>query len=267
MAIPEIQAGLKKLGLPQPAFRVSALMVRLDEWVAAEARLPQARCRPPFPRPHLVMERPGFGQRVVPRPGSVLASPVPCHLRSRPRLFLPLVPGFGDRHRRVARGAGRGPSWSEFGDRSASGSSCNSAYPFALWMVREFLRHAGDFRAKVQPSFLQFIRPDAEIAAVGEKPCWQTPASTLMARSISSVGHARKRMGLRFECIALYTRWWRQFPDSGYEASRGHAGAHQRRFSFYLSHAKKPCFDIWEEESAYHYYTQLVHAEALGSGR
>ncbi len=32
----------------------------------------------------------------------------PRRLRSRPRLFLSLVPGFGDRHRRVARGEGRG---------------------------------------------------------------------------------------------------------------------------------------------------------------
>src|SRR5271166_3670725 len=35
---------------------------------------------------------------------------------------------------------------------------------------------------------------------------------------------------------------------------------------FTLSHANNPSFDIWEEESGYHYYTQLVQAEALARG-
>jgi glucoamylase len=36
--------------------------------------------------------------------------------------------------------------------------------------------------------------------------------------------------------------------------------------AFTLSHAQKPSFDIWEEESGFHYYTQLVQAEALAQG-
>jgi glucoamylase len=35
---------------------------------------------------------------------------------------------------------------------------------------------------------------------------------------------------------------------------------------FTLSNAEKPCFDIWEEESGYHYYTLLVQSEALARG-
>ena len=38
------------------------------------------------------------------------------------------------------------------------------------------------------------------------------------------------------------------------------------QLDFTLSHAQEPCFDIWEEESGYHYYTQLVQAEALARG-
>ena len=35
---------------------------------------------------------------------------------------------------------------------------------------------------------------------------------------------------------------------------------------FIRSRAAEPSFDIWEEESGYHYYTQLVQAEALACG-
>jgi glucoamylase len=35
---------------------------------------------------------------------------------------------------------------------------------------------------------------------------------------------------------------------------------------FIRSHATERSFDIWEEESGYHYYTQLVQAEALACG-
>ena len=35
---------------------------------------------------------------------------------------------------------------------------------------------------------------------------------------------------------------------------------------FIRSRAREPSFDIWEEESGYHYYTQLVQAEALACG-
>ena len=35
---------------------------------------------------------------------------------------------------------------------------------------------------------------------------------------------------------------------------------------FIRSRAREPSFDIWEEESGYHYYTQLAQAEALAHG-
>ena len=36
--------------------------------------------------------------------------------------------------------------------------------------------------------------------------------------------------------------------------------------AFALTHAQDTSFDIWEEERGYHYYTQLVQAEALAQG-
>src|SRR3974390_1583101 len=62
-------------------------MPGLQEWIAAEARSATQRMLEAISATHLVMERPGFGQRVVPRPGSVLASPVPAHYDPDPDYF------------------------------------------------------------------------------------------------------------------------------------------------------------------------------------
>src|SRR5690242_2876250 len=51
-------------------------MAALDGWIENEARIAAAGMLRAFSATNLVKERPGFGQRVVPRPGSVVASPV-----------------------------------------------------------------------------------------------------------------------------------------------------------------------------------------------
>jgi glucoamylase len=40
----------------------------------------------------------------------------------------------------------------------------------------------------------------------------------------------------------------------------------QSDLRFLLAHARKPCFDIWEEEMGYHYYTMRVCEAALRQG-
>src|SRR6185437_16648821 len=51
-------------------------MAALDGWIENEARIAVRGMLRAVSATHLVKDRPGFGQRVVPRPGSVLASPV-----------------------------------------------------------------------------------------------------------------------------------------------------------------------------------------------
>jgi glucoamylase len=48
----------------------------LDDWIDQEARFAASAMLRAVSATDLVKERPGFGQRVVPRPGSVLASPI-----------------------------------------------------------------------------------------------------------------------------------------------------------------------------------------------
>ena len=62
-------------------------MPGLAEWILAEARFATATMQRAISATQLIMERPGFGQRVVPRRGSVLASPVPAHYDPDPDYF------------------------------------------------------------------------------------------------------------------------------------------------------------------------------------
>ena len=59
----------------------------LEEWIAAEARLAAVTMARAISATDLVMERPGFGQRIIPQPGSVLASPVIAHYDPDPDYF------------------------------------------------------------------------------------------------------------------------------------------------------------------------------------
>jgi hypothetical protein len=55
---------------------MSATITELDRWIAGQTRGAASAMSATIAATHLVKERPGFGQKVIPRPGSVLASPV-----------------------------------------------------------------------------------------------------------------------------------------------------------------------------------------------
>ena len=210
MRIPEIQAGLKKLGFRSPHLDVSAGMMGLEAWIAAEARIATDAMLGAISATHLVMERPGFGQRVIPRPGSVLASPVPAHYDPEPDYFFhwfrdsaividALRVALARRLRRDAR-----PS-------AASGSSCSSAARCTPSTGASF-SGAATSGLTVQPAFLQYLRPDAEIAALSGEAVLAdvrvnadgTPDFIRWSRPQAD--------GPALRCLALL-RWWQQFPD------------------------------------------------------
>ena len=147
---------------------------------------------------------------------------------------------------------------------AASGSLCNSA-------ARCLPSTDGSFCGARGPR-LTYSLPSCSICAPTQKslpcqgrPCWPTSASTRTARLISPVGHAPRPTGRRYVALLCgaggsNSRTW----------MRRSATALQELISadlaFTLSSAHKPCFDIWEEVSGYHYYTQLLQAEALTRG-
>src|ERR1700756_4087415 len=67
------------------------MMSGVDQGIPPEALSAVGAMAGAISATHLVKERPGFGQRIVPRPGSILASPVPAAYDPHPHYFFPWV--------------------------------------------------------------------------------------------------------------------------------------------------------------------------------
>src|SRR5262249_43180736 len=112
----------------------------------------------------LRMERPGFGQRVVPAKGSVLASPRYGDWTEEPDYFFHWL-----RDSALVMQAVIGRI--EAGDQSADWTGHARAFiPLSLAIARLSGRQAlpalHDFRARTRADLQQFVRDDAELAAV-----------------------------------------------------------------------------------------------------
>jgi glucoamylase len=236
--------------------------VGLEEWLAAETRFAAAAMLDAISATHLVMDRPGFGQQVSPRPGSVLASPVPAHYDPDPDYFfhwfrdsaividalgVALAQGYAD-HLAARR-------FREFVQFSLALRALDG---------REFLRH-GDFRARVKPDFLRYVRPDAEIAALsGEAVLADVRVNA--DGTLDFTRWARPQTdGPALRTLAVL-RWWQRLPPADEILRPEMSELIRGDLAFTLSYGAKPSHDIWEEESGYHYYTQLLCAAALASG-
>lgn len=235
---------------------------QLDEWVAGETRYAATSMLGAISATHLTMERPGFGQRVVPRPGSVLASPVVAHYDPDPDYFFHwfrdaavvidslrvalaggyVEPGVVDRLR-------------EFAEFSLALRSLDG---------RAFAREAG-VRARVQPAFLPFLRPGAEMEAIaGVRVAGDVRVNADGTLDFLRWGRPQSD-GPALECIVLL-RWWRELPDSASSVRALLAELIDSNLAFTLACIDEPCFDIWEEHNGHHYHTQLLQLEALRLG-
>jgi glucoamylase len=234
----------------------------LDDWVETEARFAAGAMLRAVSATQIIKERPGFGQRVAPRPGSVVASPVLAAYDPDPDYFFHWfrdsaiiidalrVAAIGQLETRLAVERLR-----EFVDFNQALRKLDG---------RGFLRR-GHFRDKVQPSFLQYVRPDDEIEAVfGDAVLGEArvnPDGTL-----DFTRWARPQNdGPALQALAL-TRWRDAHPELDEHLQAAILELVIGDLDFIRSRAAGRSFDIWEEDSAYHYYTQLVQAEALARG-
>ncbi len=236
-------------------------MTSLDDWIADEARFASVAMSRAISATQTVKHRPGFGQIVIPRPGSVLASPVPAAYDPDPDYFFHW---FRDSaivmralHIAVAEGLAGGEAIDRFGE----------FLDFSLSLRRldgrEFLRQ-GDFRQRIEPAFLQYARSDADLAAVSG-PTVLAEARVNPDATLDFTRWARPQAdGPALRVLAMLD--WRSAvsgPDETLGAMRDLVIGD---LDFTLAYAKRPSYDIWEEESGFHYYTLLVQAEALAQG-
>jgi glucoamylase len=236
-------------------------MPPLQEWIVSEERYAVGALLEAISATHLVTERPGFGQRIIPQRGSVLASPIPAHYDPEPDYFFHW---FRDSAividaLRVTREQGIAADIAvlrllEFVEFTRALRSLDG---------RECLRR--DFRTRVQPDFQTHVRPDEELAALRGDAVWADVRVNADGTPDIARWSRPQLDGSPMRALALL-RWWHTSPplDEGQRAAL--AELIRVDLACTLAHAGEPSVDIWEEQLSHHYYTQLLQSEALSAG-
>ena len=194
----------------------------------------------------IVKERPRFGQVIHPKPGAVVASPVLAAYDPDPDYFFHWY-----RDAALVMDALR---------------LLRGEVPQADALFQDYVRFSLDLAAldgrdvtpgwedRATPDFRQFLRKNIALA-YGEAIPAETrvnPDGTLDITDWPRPQHD----GPALEALTLM-RWG---------ADGAAAELLRSNLAFVLQHARKPCFDIWEEEFGLHAYTLRVSAAALEEG-
>jgi glucoamylase len=218
----------------------------LEEWIAREwdhaARMMLTSISPIG----IIKQRPRFGQVIVPRPGSVVASPVLAAYDPEPDYFF---------------------HWYRDGALVIDALRLlRSDLPQAENLFQDYVRFSldlaaldgrtapPDWRAATAPDFARFLRANLD-SAHGTAIAAETRVNADGTLDITDWPRPQHD-GPALEALTLM-RW----------GAEGDAAILLRRdLGFVLRHARKPCFDIWEEEFGLHAYTLRVSWAALTEG-
>src|SRR6185312_7380123 len=182
--------------------------------------------------------------RVVPRPGSVLASPVLAAYDPDPDYFFHWL-----RDAAMVIDALRVALEDELADATAV-ERLSEFVAFSRSLRRldgRALLRDWRFRAKVQPPFLQYVRPDEEIASVfGEAALAEARVNPDGTFDFTRWARPQND-GAALEVLAL-ARWRTAKPalKATLEAAMLELAAGDLKFI--RARAREPSFDIWEEE-------------------
>jgi glucoamylase len=232
----------------------------LADWIERQAEISAAKMARAISATDLVFQRPGFGQTVRPAPGSILASPE-TELGGGPDYFFHWIRDGAAvmEAMRLLAGGRDGSAWiARFEDcvrfSLALGRICGEG----------FLRN-GDFRARVAPDFLKFVRPDAEIAALsGERVLGDVRYGA--DGQLDFIKWSRPQHdGAALEALVAM-RFSGDGRSSGAAARAELEELIRRDLDYSARHIADPCYDIWEEELGEHYYPRLVQLAALEAG-
>lgn len=218
----------------------------LEDWIAGQwdhSAAMMVRCISPM---HIIKERPHFGQIIQPKPGSLVASLELAAYDPDPDYFF---------------------HW--FRDSSLVMDALRllrGERPEAERMFQDFVRFSLDlhdldgrllprgWRDRAQPDFIRFLRTDE-----GQAHGPAIPADTRVNPdgTLDITDWPRPQNdGPALRALTVM-RWGAEGPA---------AELVRRDLAFVLRHARKPCFDIWEEEVGLHAYTLRVSAAALEAG-
>jgi glucoamylase len=235
-------------------------MQSLDRWIARQYRHSAAEMLRSVSPVGILKTRPGFGQRIRPRQGSIVASPVPGAYDPEPDYFFHWY-----RDSALVVDALRLLSDDE-------DSGIDAAALFADFVKFSVELNARDgraitataWRSRVAGNFVQYLRTDSELESIhGDAVAAETRVNPDGTLDVSRWPRPQYD-GPALRALTLL-RWMRR--DALVAAVVAPATALLRTdLQFVHRHWREPCFDIWEEERGRHYYTLRVAAAALEDG-
>lgn len=236
-----------------------------EQWLEREYRYAATAMLRSVSAVSIVKERPGFGQTVRPKAGSIVASPVLGAYDPDPDYFFHWF-----RDSAVVIDAVR--LLYEAGDMGDA----------ALGHLKDFVRFSLSldsmdgrslvaspaWRQKVAPDFAKFVRTDEDLAALhGHAVVADTRVNPDGTPDISKWNRPQHD-GPALRALAML-RWMRALQSHG-SAARDALTEVSRLvrtdLAFTAQHWREPSYDIWEEDLGHHYYTLRVSAAALSEG-
>ena len=229
----------------------------LDGWIAAQSKVAADQLLAAVSATEIVKERPGFLQVIRPKPGSVLASPVPASYDPDPDYFFHWL----------RDGAVVADALHLLALRGSAEAA--RKYEEYLSFSRDLLGLSGRaLQAQGAPAdrcdlfWRQYIRPVEELAAIQDDEVLAEPRynpdGTLDILKWSRPQHDGPALR------ALTNLRWSLPLSAGAEAARIELIG--RDLDFTERRYAIPSIDIWEEEKGFHFYTSLVQHEALAAG-
>ncbi|WP_448955614.1 glycoside hydrolase family 15 protein [Labrys neptuniae] len=230
-----------------------SVITDLDRWIERQYRIAARNMQLAISATSTVKARPGFGQSITPKRGSVVASPVPASYDPDPDYFFHWYRDSAvviDALRHVENEAAV-THFCDFVDFSLELNALRGA---------DLTEHAG-WRDRVAEDFRQFVREEADLAGLVVRG--ETRVNPDGSIDISRWNRPQYD-GIAARVLTVL-RW-----ASGRSFGGRHDDAVARLLDedirFVLAHWREPSYDIWEEEKAHHYYTLRIEAAALEEG-
>ena len=237
-------------------------LLPLGEWADAQAIISAEHMAKRVSATAIVKHRAGFSHSIHPAPGSVLAAIGSADDESEPDYFFHWLRDSAAVLDAALVLIGEGMDAEGWKRRFAD----FVAFSLALSGISgaRFLAEHADRERRTEPRLRQFLRPDAEIAAIEG----DTVLGEVRYNADGTLDFLRWSRP-QHDGVATRALTCLRYLEHGAvldEAMPAIATLIRQDLAYTLKYAGSPCVDIWEEESAQHYYTLLAQYAALQQG-